>query len=127
MLGHPRGELGLVAHPVELHAVIAGIRDAIDGDPPLEVGEPAAADERDQPRDAHQRLDRLARALQQAGVLGARDDRREGAVEVAEHRRDRQTATKRRQCIAESAIGRGSRRATLAPRSWASTGCYAWC
>ena len=105
--GDPLGHLRRVAHAVQLHAVVAGVGDARYRHPRLEIGQAAAADERDEARHRHQVEHRLARAVQQPGVLRPRDDGRERAVEVHEDRCVAEARAERRQCVGEAAIGEG--------------------
>ena len=87
--------------------MVAGVGAAVEPDEALEVGQAAAADEAQQADPGAQLLQDLARAVEQARVLGAGDDRGQRPVDVAEDGGLPRTLAQRREELGEPPVGSG--------------------
>jgi len=67
--------------------VVPRVGDLVEPDQPLRVGGPSSRHCPDQPVARRQRRHHLARLARHGRLVGALDDRRQGAIDVGEDRR----------------------------------------
>jgi hypothetical protein len=80
------GTRPVVSRQQQLQPVVAGVVEAVDIDQGAHLGGAPAGDRADQSIALDQPLQHLGRTARQRRILGALDDRRQGAVEVGEDR-----------------------------------------